>query len=171
MCMFLQGVTRLGNTGFNAYSINMDYRTGCHVDSKNVDGSLSALVILETEQGFAGGEYMLPQFRLALAPKQGNVIFHRSDHVDHGCDRACVVFLAAGSVLFVCRSFVAVRALCVVQLWDPRAPAKQHKECTRVLHSGLASGSFLCTKQRASVPLLQRRRSSVCCVCATRTTK
>jgi hypothetical protein len=62
----------------------MDYRTGCHVDKKNVAGSLSALVILETGEPYQGGQYMLPQFRLGLSAKQGTVIFHRSDHKEKG---------------------------------------------------------------------------------------
>lgn len=85
----MQALTRLGQTGFNAYSINMDYRTACHVDGKNVKRSLSALIILETGEDqnsrFHGGLYMLPQFRLALEVRQGTVVFHRSDHDQYGC--------------------------------------------------------------------------------------
>ena len=83
----VQAVSRLGSTGFNSYSINLDFRTGCHVDTKNVRGSVSALIILETgDPGFAGGLYMLPQYHLALEPKQGTVVFHRSDQKPYGCE-------------------------------------------------------------------------------------
>lgn len=81
----MQTLTRIGRTGFNSYSINLDYRTGCHTDRKNVPGTLSALVILETGEPFQGGLYMLPQFRLGISAKQGTVVFHRSDHGDYGC--------------------------------------------------------------------------------------
>lgn len=93
----MQAVSRLGSTGFNSYTINSNFRTACHLDGKNVEGSLSALVILETgEHGFAGGLYMLPQFRLALAARQGNIIFHRSEHDPYGCG----LFSFQGSSMF-----------------------------------------------------------------------
>ena len=69
-CECVQGSPRLGNTGWNAFSVNVDYRTGCHVDGKNVPGSFSALLILETGPAFAGGFYMLPQWRVAIEARQ-----------------------------------------------------------------------------------------------------
>lgn len=80
-----QACSRLGDTGFNAYSINLDYRTGTHTDGKNWPGTMSALVILETGPPFCGGFYMLPQFHVAIAVRQGTVLFHRSGDPDVGC--------------------------------------------------------------------------------------
>ncbi|CAL8471179.1 g10721 [Coccomyxa elongata] len=69
----------LGRTAWNAYSFNLDYRTGKHLDGKNMPGSYSALVVLETGVvPFAGGFYMLPQYHKALDLRQGLVLFHRS---------------------------------------------------------------------------------------------
>eukprot|EP00884_Botryococcus_braunii_P022573 jgi/Botrbrau1/89/Bobra.0022s0079.1 len=68
----------LGSTPWNAYSFNIDYRTGKHLDRKNVPGSYSALLILETGTAFMGSFYMLPQYHKALDVRQGTVLFHRS---------------------------------------------------------------------------------------------
>jgi hypothetical protein len=74
----------LGQTGWNAYSFNLDYATAAHYDSKNVKGSYSALVIFETGAPFCGSFYMLPQFRAALDVRQGVVLFHRSGDAEVG---------------------------------------------------------------------------------------
>ncbi|KAK9845126.1 hypothetical protein WJX74_010866 [Apatococcus lobatus] len=60
----------LGISAWNAYSVNIDYRTACHVDGKNMPGSYSALVILEVGPSFCGCFYMLPQYHVALDLKQ-----------------------------------------------------------------------------------------------------
>lgn len=69
----------LGRTGWNGYVFNVSFRTGPHVDGKNVAGSYSALVVAEIGDPVAGGFYMLPQYRAALDLRQGVVMFHRSD--------------------------------------------------------------------------------------------
>ena len=51
---------------------------------KNVPGSLSALLILETGEPFAGGLYMLPQYRVAIAVRQGICLLHRSGDPEVG---------------------------------------------------------------------------------------
>lgn len=61
-------VTQLGRTGWNAYSFNLDFSTAPHFDGKNVPGSFSALVVLETGKAFAGCHYLLPQVGLCLLP-------------------------------------------------------------------------------------------------------
>lgn len=81
----MQASTRLGRTGWNAFSLNMDYRTGVHVDGKNVPNSLSALLILETDVPFCGSYYMLPHYGLALDVRQGCAVFHRSGDKPVGC--------------------------------------------------------------------------------------
>jgi hypothetical protein len=94
----------LGRTGWNAYSFNLDYRTGVfvswlhagvpktdscqqrhaffhagrHLDGKNTPGSYSALAVFETGAPFQGGFYMLPQCRTALDLRQGVLLLHRS---------------------------------------------------------------------------------------------
>jgi hypothetical protein len=75
---------QLGSTGWNAYSFNLDYATAAHYDSKNVTGSYSALLILETGAPFQGSFYMLPQYRTALDVRQGVVLFHRSGDAEVG---------------------------------------------------------------------------------------
>ncbi|BDA46570.1 hypothetical protein COCOBI_09-0220 [Coccomyxa sp. Obi] len=75
----VQAAAALGRTAWNAYSFNLDYRTGKHLDGKNTPGSYSALVVLETGAvPFAGGFYLLPQYHKALDIRQGVVLFHRS---------------------------------------------------------------------------------------------
>jgi hypothetical protein len=77
--------TRLGSTGWNAYSFNLDYATAAHYDSKNVTRSFSALLILETgDQPYCGSFYMLPQYRLAMDVRQGCCLFHRSGDPEVG---------------------------------------------------------------------------------------
>ena len=44
---------------------------GLHLDAKNVPGSLSALLVLETGQPFGGCFYLLPQYHVALDAHQG----------------------------------------------------------------------------------------------------
>lgn len=80
----MQTCARLGRTGWNAFSINCDYRTGTHTDGKNVAESYSALLILETGAPFAGGLYMLPQYHVGVAARQGAAVFHRSGDPDVG---------------------------------------------------------------------------------------
>jgi hypothetical protein len=80
----LQACARIGRTGWNAYTVNLDFRTGTHTDGKNVPGSLSALIILETGRPFAGGLYMLPQYHVGIALRQGSVLFHRSGDPEVG---------------------------------------------------------------------------------------
>ena len=78
----------LGRTGWNSYSINLDWRTAAHCDNMNAKKSWSALCVTETGKGcwrFYGGHYLLPQFRVALDARQGVVIFHRSS------DKSCGV--------------------------------------------------------------------------------
>ena len=43
------------------------------MDGKNVTGSYSALAVFETGSPFCGGFYLLPQYRLALDIRQGDV--------------------------------------------------------------------------------------------------
>jgi hypothetical protein len=75
----------LGRTGWNAYSVNVDYRTGPHVDGKNAPGSYSALAVFETgAAAFAGCFYLLPHYRVALDLRQGLVLFHRSGDAQVG---------------------------------------------------------------------------------------
>lgn len=62
--------TRIEGTGFNAYSMNIDYRTGRHVDGKNLPGSYSALAVFETGEPFCGGFYMLPQYSIGFDLRQ-----------------------------------------------------------------------------------------------------
>jgi hypothetical protein len=75
---------QLGSSGWNAYSFNLDYATAAHYDSKNVAQSWSALAVLETGEPFAGGLYLLPQYRAALELRQGLVLFHRSGDPEVG---------------------------------------------------------------------------------------
>ena len=44
---------------------------GPHTDSKNVDGSYSALFVFETGQPFCGCFYTLPQYHAALDVRPG----------------------------------------------------------------------------------------------------
>ncbi|KAK9814732.1 hypothetical protein WJX72_010670 [[Myrmecia] bisecta] len=80
----LRTASQLGTSGWNAYSFNVDYRTGRHIDGKNTPGSYSALVICETGPAFCGCYYMLPQYHLALDVRQGHVLFHRSGDAEIG---------------------------------------------------------------------------------------
>lgn len=73
----VQACGRLGATGWNAFSINLDYRTGSHTDGKNAAGSLSALLILETGTPFEGGLYLLPQYHVGIHVRQGIALLHR----------------------------------------------------------------------------------------------
>ena len=80
----VKSAARLGRTAWNAYSINANYRTGNHLDAKNVPGSYSCLAVLEAGRPFCGSYYMVPHFREALDLRQGCVVFHRSGDKDMG---------------------------------------------------------------------------------------
>ena len=45
---------------------------GPHADSKNVEGSYSALLVVSTGQAFCGSYYMLPQYHAALDVRPGD---------------------------------------------------------------------------------------------------
>ena len=63
--------------------MNIDYVTAVHLDAKNVAGSYSALLVLETgDQPHAGGFYLLPGYHMALDVRQGNILFHRSGDLE-----------------------------------------------------------------------------------------
>lgn len=47
------------------------FPAGRHLDAKNMPGSYSALLMLETGEPFHGSYYMLPQYRMALDVRQG----------------------------------------------------------------------------------------------------
>ena len=82
-----RAATRLGRTGWNAYSFNLDFPTARHLDCKNVKGSYSGLLVVELGAKFCGGLYMLPQYHKALELRQGTAAFHRSGDPevgDHG---------------------------------------------------------------------------------------
>ena len=91
----------LEGTGWNAYSINVNYRTAAHFDRKNVEGSYSALVVFNCGEPFLGSFYMLPQYRLGFDLRDGEtVLFHTSDqdlhgnselHVENGSARVAIV--------------------------------------------------------------------------------
>ena len=62
----LCGGDLLTGTGWNAYTLNVNFRTACHHDSKNVKGSYSALVVFTYGEEFKGGFYMMPEFNLGF---------------------------------------------------------------------------------------------------------
>lgn len=80
---------RLGQTGWNAYSFNVDFITAAHIDSKNVPGSLSALIVFEVGHPYKGGHYCLPQYHKVLDCRQGIVLFHRSGDPGVGLHANC----------------------------------------------------------------------------------
>lgn len=80
----VRAASALGRTGWNAYSFNVDYRTGRHLDSKNIPGSYSALLVFEAGAPFAGCFYLLPPYRVALDLRQGVVLYHRSGDAEVG---------------------------------------------------------------------------------------
>ncbi len=77
--------SRIGCSGWNAYNLNINYRTGAHIDGKNVPGSYSCVLVMELgETPHHGGFYMLPQYHQALDVRQGTMVFHRSGDKDVG---------------------------------------------------------------------------------------
>jgi len=80
---------RLGRTGWNAYSFNVDFVTAIHLDSKNVPGSFSALLVFEVGAPYKGGHYCLPQYHKILDCRQGIVLFHRSGDSGIGLHANC----------------------------------------------------------------------------------
>lgn len=77
--------------------MNCCMRAGPHADSKNVEGSYSALFVVQTGQPFCGGYYMLPQYHAALDVRRGDEL------------RQSSVFWGVGS-----EGFVAVTVCCLV---------------------------------------------------------
>lgn len=124
-----RAATRLGRTGWNAFSFNLvrpsfrapsknrenftpslapihsddrfwqDYPTAAHHDAKNVGGSFSALLVLETDapQPYAGCFYLLPQYRAALDARQGVALFHRSGDAGIGMHANSGLFRPSGA--------------------------------------------------------------------------
>ena len=79
-----ENVELFAGTGWNAYSVNVNYRTAAHRDGKNVSGSYSALVIQEVGPAFCGGFYMIPELHIGFDCRSGSVLYHRSDADLHG---------------------------------------------------------------------------------------
>ena len=71
-------------TGWNAYSVNVSFRTAAHNDRKNVPGSYSALYVTNVGTPFFGGFYMIPEIRIGFDCRGGSVLFHRSEQDCHG---------------------------------------------------------------------------------------
>lgn len=81
----VKNASRIGRTGWNAYNLNINYRTGAHIDGKNVPGSYSCVLVMELgDTPYHGGFYMLPQYHQALDIRQGTMVFHRSGDKDVG---------------------------------------------------------------------------------------
>ena len=54
---------RLGNTGWTSFSVNINYQTACHIDTKNVPNSYSALIVMESHHNSADEvSYLIPMF-------------------------------------------------------------------------------------------------------------
>jgi len=72
---------RLWQTVFSTIYLARNFRTAYHFDSGNVKGVMTALMPMGT---FAGGELILPRWRLAIDFRPGDVLFFDSTEILHG---------------------------------------------------------------------------------------
>ena len=68
---------------YTTVTINCNFQTACHKDSKNFSDAYSAMPVFMTE-GFKGGDFCLPEYGLRLRPEYGDVFFFRSEEIWHG---------------------------------------------------------------------------------------
>lgn len=70
-------------TAFTTVTVNKNYRTACHQDPKNLDGSISSMLVIHDGR-ISGGELVLPEFDLALRFRHGDLVWFENKEVWHG---------------------------------------------------------------------------------------
>ena len=93
----------LGLGAFTSAYIHKNLRSGYHLDSSNLPGSMSALIPLGK---FTGGELVLPRWGIGFALEPGDLLLfdsarHRHGNLPFHGERACVVLYLARGVLEV----------------------------------------------------------------------
>jgi len=74
---------KIPGTIFTTITINHNYRTACHQDGKNLDGAVTAMVLLRHGQ-YEGGHLVLPKYRVAFRMDTGDVAFFNAAEEWHG---------------------------------------------------------------------------------------
>ena len=64
----------LGGTVFTTLTVNRDWRTAAHYDSGDFHSGLGNLCVFDAGE-YAGGELLLPEYKVALALKEGDILF------------------------------------------------------------------------------------------------
>jgi hypothetical protein len=74
---------RIPGTAFSTVTINVNYESRYHLDTGDFENGYSALSVVEIGE-YRGGLYVLPEHRIAVDVREGDVLFCQS-HVDiHG---------------------------------------------------------------------------------------
>jgi len=72
---------RIEGTPWTTAAVNLNFATGCHLDGQDAEGAFTALT---TAGDWRGGEFALPQLRVAVDVRPGDVLFARTDAWWHG---------------------------------------------------------------------------------------
>lgn len=70
-------------TAFTTVTVNKNYRTACHLDAKNLEGSISTMLVIHDGR-VEGGELILPEYDLALRFRSGDLVWFENTKMWHG---------------------------------------------------------------------------------------
>lgn len=71
------------NTVYTTVTYNRNYRTACHLDPKNLKGSVSSMAVIH-DGPLRGGELILPEYGLAFQLGTGDLVFFDGTQEWHG---------------------------------------------------------------------------------------
>jgi len=73
---------RIAKTPFTSGIINKDSNLSYHVDKRNLKGTLSAMLVLT--EGMRGGNLVLPEYKMSLELKDGDMVIFNGGNIVHG---------------------------------------------------------------------------------------
>ena len=119
----LEKTFRIPGTVLTSVAINCDYRSACHKDIGDLKKGWSTMTVVECGS-YEGGLYVLPEYRLAMDVREGDVVLVRSHLQWHGNTAIAGEGKRLSFVVF------AKQALCNAQpppteAWGPHSKRKR----------------------------------------------
>lgn len=75
---------RIADTAFTTLTINKTFRTAAHLDAGDYGPGFSNLLVLSNDDNFTGGYLVLPEFRIAVNVRPGDLLLIANHTAIHG---------------------------------------------------------------------------------------